>query len=243
MRITLGVIGLFASLPMATVGGINWNAVWLAPQRDSIVLTVAESQSYTVMGLSGAGTKADLTSSKELKITSSDPSVLEIDRDHGLFVAKKPGHVDIDIAFSEARERVPAFVRPPKTAADAPTDGVWKAVFTGDSGAQPKMVSEIFFDVTAHGNSLTGTVHAAYWPGDAPISDGVIDGNRVSFAMVGSSPSWAYGSAGRTESYPKLCFQGVRDGDAMKIGLFWTGAQHSCKGGPVMPMAGRKLAE
>ncbi len=97
------------------------------------------------------------------------------------------------------------------------------------------MVSEIFFDLMTHGNALTGTVHAAYWPGDAPISDGVVDGNRVSFAMLGRLPS----SAG----YPKLCFQGVRDGDAMKVGLFWTGARDSCKGGPVMPMAGRKLAD
>src|SRR5579872_3301228 len=102
----LGVISLLFS--GVAVAGINWKSVWLEP-RTPVVLTAGEAKPYTAMGLSGADTKADLTKSPYLNITSSVPSVLEIDREHGLLIGKKPGHVHIRVSFSEATEVVSAF--------------------------------------------------------------------------------------------------------------------------------------
>lgn len=220
--------------------GINWKSVWLEP-RAPIVLTAGEAKPYTVMGRSGADTKSDLTKSENLKITSSDPGVLEIDRENGRFVAGKPGHADIRISFGEASEMVPAFVRVSTTVSGSSVDGVWRAEFTGDWGEQPKMVSEIFFDVTANGKALNGTVHAADWPGDAILVDGAAEGNRVSFAMVGHLPFWAQGSAGYSTGYPKLCFNGVRNGGEMKVELLWTEARLSCDTGKPYPMAAKRV--
>ncbi len=220
----------------AASAGINWTSVWLEPRKD-LVLSCGTTQPYTVMGRSGGDTKADLTRSPDLKLVSSDASVVEIDREKGLLVAKRPGHTHLDFSFSEAFEMAPIFVRAPAASNADPLDGVWKAQFTGPVGETPKMVSEIFFDVDAHGDGLTGTVHAAHWPGDAPISDGKIEGNRVRFTMVGTSPFWANGVIG----YPKLCFEGTRAGAEMRIVLRWTEAKRSCEDATLYPMAARKL--
>jgi hypothetical protein len=210
------------------------------------VLTVGEAKPYTVMGLNGADAKADLTKSPYLKIASSDAGILEIDPETGTFVGKRPGHVHIRISFSEATEMVPGFVRPSKTetgaAAGGPSndiDGVWKAVFTGDWGERPKMVSEIVFSLDSSGNALTGMVHAAAWPGDAAVSDGKVDGDRITFTMTGHLPFQANGVTG----YPKLCFTDVGNGGEMKIDLLWTEARRACKDGKLLPMAGKKVAD
>lgn len=227
------------------IAGINWKSVWLEP-RTPVVLTVGEAKPYTVIGLNGADVKADLTKSPYLKITSSDAEILDVNPQTGTFVGKKPGHVDIRIAFSEATEMVPAFVRPSKTETaagiSAPSndiDGVWKAVFNGDLGERPKMVSEIVFALDSSGNALTGVVHAAYWPGDAAVSDGKVDGARITFTMTGHLPFNANGVVG----YPKLCFTGVRNGGEMKIDLRWTDASSACDQGRLLPMAGKKVTD
>ena len=115
-----------AWIPMLLIGvavaGINWKAVWLEP-RMPIILTVGETQPYTVMGLNGMDVKADLTKSPYLTIHSSDSDVLEIDRKNAVFVGKKPGHVEIRIAFSEATAIVQAFVKEPKTDSAAAKSG------------------------------------------------------------------------------------------------------------------------
>jgi hypothetical protein len=242
-----------ACIPLLFIGvaaaGINWKSVWVEP-RTPVVLTAGETKPYTVMGLSGADTKADLTKSPHVNITSSDPSVLGIDLDNAMFIGKKPGHVEIRIVFSEATETVPAFVRQPKsetTGAHGGSlnsfDGVWKAVFTGSLEERPKMVSEIIFDVNAHGSGLTGTVHAAAWPGDAAVSDGKTDGDRVTFTMTGHLPFQAGRPGAMIAGYPKLCFTGVRHDNEMKIDLLWTEAGSSCESGRLLPMAGKKLTD
>jgi hypothetical protein len=227
------------------IGGINWKSVWLEP-RTPVVLTVGEAKPYTVIGRNEADVKADLTKSPYLKITSSDAEILEVNPQTGTFVGKKPGHVDIEIAFSDTTEMVPAFVRPSKTETAAAIsarsndiDGVWKAVFTGDFGERPKMVSEIVFALDSSGNALSGTVHAAYWPGDAVVSDGKVDGDRITFTMTGHLPFNANGVIG----YPKLCFTGLGNGGEMKIDLHWTKARSACTGGKSLPMAGKKVAD
>ena len=101
------VTALFAS---AAIGGINWTAVWLEP-RTEVSLAVGQKKPYTVMGLNGADVKAELTKSPYLKIVSSDPEVLEIDKGNSTFIGKKPGHVEIRFSFSEARAVAQAVVR------------------------------------------------------------------------------------------------------------------------------------
>ncbi len=226
------------------VAGINWKSVWLEPRTPVVLITVGETKPFTVMGLNGADVKADLTKSQYLKITSSDTSILEIDQASGTFIGRKPGHVDIRISFSEASDMVPAFVRPATTdtatAENIPgLDGVWRAVFTGPMGERPKMVSEIVFTLNSIGTDLTGIVHAAVWPGDAPVTDGRIDGDKVTFSMTGHLPFQANG----VEGYPKLCFTGTRNGDDMKIGLLWTVARSACKDGKLLPMAAKRVAD
>lgn len=226
------------------VAAINWKSVWLEPRTPVVLITVGETKPFTVIGLNGANAKADLTKSQYLKITSSHSDILEIDPANGTFIGKKPGHADIRLSFSDASEMVPAFVRPARTdrsmSQNTPgLDGVWRAVFTGPEGQRPKMVSEIVFTLDSTGTGLTGIVHAAYWPGDAPVTDGRIDGEKVTFKMTGRLSFHANG----IEGYPKLCFTGVRNGDEMKIDLDWTEARSPCDQGSLLSMVAKRVAD
>jgi hypothetical protein len=99
--------------------------------------------------------------------------------------------------------------------------GTWKAVFTGPMGERPKMVSEMVFQFKVDGTKLTGNAHMSAWPGDAEISNGKIDGDRVSFTVVGKKP-WTATSGGVTTSgYPKLVFDGSLKGGEMDLKLNW----------------------
>jgi hypothetical protein len=84
--------------------------------------------------------------------------------------------------------------------------GTWKAWFVGPIGDRPKMVSEMIFDLTVDGDKVTGMAHMANWPGDAPISEGKINGDRVSFTVVGKQPWRSSGPTGESSGYPKLDF-------------------------------------
>ena len=72
------------------------------------------------MGLNGGNLIADLTRSPHLRITSSDPDVLAIDREHAVFRGQKPGHAQIRI--SEATAIVQAVVTEPKASSPASSD-------------------------------------------------------------------------------------------------------------------------
>ena len=225
-----------------SIAGITWTSIWLEP-RKPVVLTVGESKPYTVMGRNFDGLKADLTKSPYLEITSSDPGIVEVDPASGAFVGKKAGHAEITISFGDLTEMIAAFVRPAITDTTSGVDGVWNAVFTGDWGERPKMVSEIAFELDSRGGALKGMVHAAYWPGDAAISDGSVTGDRVTFSMTGHLPYQAGRPDAMVTGFPKLCFTGVRNGGEMKIELRWTDASRPCEEGKVLPMTGKKIAD
>jgi hypothetical protein len=76
------------------------------------------------------------------------------------------------------------------------------------------MFSRVVLNLKADGAVLTGTVQAGRWPGDAPISDGVIEGNRFAFNAIGSTPS--------SSGYPKMVFSGTFDGNQMKLTMAWS---------------------
>jgi hypothetical protein len=99
--------------------------------------------------------------------------------------------------------------------------GTWKAVFTGPQGERPKMVSEMTFKLTVEGNRLTGDAHMAAWPGDGPLLDGVVDGDRFRFTVIGKSPWKAGGPQGSASGFPKLTFTGTVQDNRMEITLLW----------------------
>jgi hypothetical protein len=106
------LFAILAALSFMSVilAGINWKAVWLDAPYNPVHLKIGESRSYTVMGLSGMNTTADLTHSQYLTVVSSDPTILEVDQENARFIGKTPGHVEIRISFSEATSIVKANV-------------------------------------------------------------------------------------------------------------------------------------
>src|SRR5690348_12699910 len=97
------------------------------------------------------------------------------------------------------------------TASAADLDGTWKAVFLGDPGTWPKMVAFMTFDVKTDGNQVTGIAHMSSWPGNAPITEGKLEGDRITFTALGNSP-WRSGGPERSASgFPKLTFTGRVD--------------------------------
>jgi hypothetical protein len=100
-------------------------------------------------------------------------------------------------------------------------DGTWKAWFVGPVDNLPKMVSEMVFDLKAEGNKLTGSAHMGNWPGDAPISDGKINGDRISFTAIGKRAWNSRGPGWRSSGYPRLKFVGLVRGTEVKLSLIW----------------------
>jgi hypothetical protein len=93
----------------AVSAGINWKAVWLEPYN-MVLMNAGQQRTFTVMGLDGGNNMANLTKSPYLKVSSSDPDVLEVNQRDAIFVGKKAGEVEIRISFSEATAIVQAKV-------------------------------------------------------------------------------------------------------------------------------------
>jgi hypothetical protein len=103
-------------------------------------------------------------------------------------------------------------------------DGTWIAEFTDPPGRQPITVDKATFEIRQDGNKLTGMAHVGKWPGDAPITEGKIEGDHFSFTVVSDSP-WRSTQAGSTEvtvGYPKLEFSGTIEGGEMTLTLKWS---------------------
>jgi hypothetical protein len=69
----------------------------------------------------------------------------------------------------------------------ADIDGTWKLVWTGRSVA-PREKS-VTLDLEVNGDQVTGVAHIGSWPGDAPITDGKISGDQITFTAKGSRSS------------------------------------------------------
>ena len=63
--------------------------------------------------------------------------------------------------------------------------GTWKVLFAGPKERGPKTVGSIVFDLKVDGDNVTGLAHIGSWPGDAPIADGKIEGDRIIFTATG----------------------------------------------------------
>jgi hypothetical protein len=100
-------------------------------------------------------------------------------------------------------------------------DGKWKASFVGSIENRPCAPDEMVFDLKADGNKLTGMAHMGNWPGDAPISEGKIDGDNISFTAIGKSPWRANGQGWRSSGYPRLKFSGTILHNEINLTLRW----------------------
>jgi hypothetical protein len=111
-------------------------------------------------------------------------------------------------------------------------DQTWKAVFTGPIGDRPKMFSEVVMDWKVRGGVITGTAHAGNWPGNAPISDGVLSGKKFSFTAIGT--------LGSSTGFPKMDFEGTIDGDKMDVTMMF-GYVDSYMVPRKLPMSGSRV--
>ena len=102
----------------------------------------------------------------------------------------------------------------------APADeiaGTWKTVMieAGPHG-YPRMAYEPLLEFKVDGNRLTGVAKLTQWPGSAPISDGKVDGSRITFTVIHKMP---YGTRGGT-FYPKFRCDGIVHGAEMSLTMF-----------------------
>ena len=100
------------------------------------------------------------------------------------------------------------------TAQGTPT-GKWRTVVV--AGKQHKTFGEVFLDLKADGEKLTGTATMGdmKWPGSATIQDGRIEENRFSFTWVGTVESC--GGVPFSCGVPHLTFKGIVDGDQITV--------------------------
>jgi len=88
-------------------------------------------------------------------------------------------------------------------------DGNWKVRFAGSPGRGPKTVGSILLDLKAEGDTVAGLAHIGVWPGDAPVADGRVNGNHISFN--------ATGHLGSTTGVPTCHFEATINGDEMDL--------------------------
>lgn len=89
------------------------------------------------------------------------------------------------------------------------------------SGVAWKTIGGAEFEFKADGDRLTGMANVGHgYPGRAPISNGKIEGDRISFMV--------YGKQGSSSGFPKMHFAGTIHGDAIKLTmvLFYDEEQH-----------------
>jgi hypothetical protein len=96
------------------------------------------------------------------------------------------------------------------SAADIP--GAWRLRVTG--GVSHKTIAYAAFEFQVDGNHLTGIAHIgnsedAVYPGTAPISEGSVDGDHISFKVVGRSPS--------SNGLPVMAFDGTIRGNHIEV--------------------------
>jgi hypothetical protein len=102
----------------------------------------------------------------------------------------------------------------------ADVSGAWKLDFTRPH-ERPKMVTEIVLELTARGDEVTGVAHMGAWPGEAPLINGKLEGNRISFTVIGRHAWWSSGPMRNASGFPKLIFDGAVNGATMRLTLTW----------------------
>jgi hypothetical protein len=97
------------------------------------------------------------------------------------------------------------------TLSAADVTGIWEVKYSGSPRTGPKTVGSMILDLKVNGDIVTGTVVIGAWPGEAPISDGKIDGNHITFT--------ATGNRGSTTGIPTCQFDVAIQDDEMHVRL------------------------
>src|SRR5579863_8402959 len=97
-------------------------------------------------------------------------------------------------------------------------DGNWTVKYA--SGLAFKTFGGAEFQFRADGLCLTGVANVGHgWPGKAPISDGKIDEDHISFTVFGKLPS--------SDGLPRMDFLGTIQGDQIKLTMtFYSDGKH-----------------
>jgi hypothetical protein len=93
-------------------------------------------------------------------------------------------------------------------AAPADVTGRWKVVYSGP-GMGPKTVGSMILDLRVDGSTVNGTVVIGVWPGEAPIADGKVEGDHITFNATGHLSS--------TTGIPTCAFDVTMEGDEMHV--------------------------
>jgi hypothetical protein len=101
--------------------------------------------------------------------------------------------------------------------------GAWKVVFSGDPRTGPKTVGSIILDLKVDGTVVTGKVRIGSWPGEAPITDGRVEDDHITFT--------ATGHLGSTTGIPTCQFNVILRGG--ELSLTMTAIKNA--GGPLAP--------
>jgi hypothetical protein len=94
-RWALLIIGVLAAVAPA---GVNWTKVWLEPEI-VVMDSPGSSMPYRVKGIAGGKHLADLTQGPATEISSSNESVIAVDRTSHRLIARSAGHAEIHISF------------------------------------------------------------------------------------------------------------------------------------------------
>jgi Uncharacterized protein conserved in bacteria (DUF2059) len=99
----------------------------------------------------------------------------------------------------------------PAFASGADFVGTWKVTYAGAASSAPKTIGSMIFDFKINGGEVVGLAHIGVWPGLAPIAEGKVDGDHISFAATGYLPS--------TTGTPTCRIEGTLSGDVLVINL------------------------
>jgi hypothetical protein len=77
----------------------------------------------------------------------------------------------------------------PALASAADFAGTWKVTYAGAPSSAPRTIGSMIFDFKINGSEVVGLAHIGVWPGLAPIAEGRVDGDHISFVATGYLPS------------------------------------------------------
>lgn len=121
----------------------------------------------------------------------------------------------------------------PAAASAADFAGTWKVTFAGPKGSAPKTIGSMIFDFKINGDQVVGLAHIGVWPGLAPIAEGKVAGDHISFTATGYSTS--------TTGIPTSQIEGTLSGDDLVIKMSQTRNFSGPGGGGVYEYRGRRL--
>jgi hypothetical protein len=109
--------------------------------------------------------------------------------------------------------------------AESNATGIWKVLYANSQPASggPKTVGEMILNLKVEGKTVGGDVVIGRWPGPAPISDGKIEGDHITFTATGHLDS--------STGIPTCKFDVTIEGDKMHVVL----SAIKNAGGPMAP--------